>query len=420
MAYYKRKMTKGKPKSKPKRTSIRRRLQPSIGGAIIGAAVAGGKRMYNRRVNAKNYAQRQAKSSLINNLQNTDNIVKAKAVVIGTPKKDSFQEKISKAIRAPLLFKRQFGFNAESSVSGRKAMFSMGINLMNSGDLQQDISTYKNSYTTDTAAIDDQISPNAESDGAYYYVESHREKIRMINSSTLPLTGKVYLFAHKRDTGNTYGNSGAIIDPVNMLMYYSASAPIPVVADVGGGTIVGRGFEFNNTAPDVTNYAVSHASPGASSNSSGVCAIMDPSLSFTSQHVKDGINFWFRKVSSQDLSLKPGQEINLSYVFNDLPNVNREEQAQYVHIAGVTYHVVVEFQGGVVGDSTPTTGDGIVTIGCTQLSVYRESTRRIGLKNTLRSKILLQSIPIANVSAATQVTINPDSGDVDIGVAFDT
>jgi len=422
MPYYRKART---PSKKNKRIpSKRRRLQPGVMAPLILAAgaklVKTGINKYSKaKIQSQTYKARQEKSSINNRLENSDNIINSKLVTIGTKRKDSFQEKVSKATRPPLLFRRTYGFNAESNVSGRKAMFSMMVNLMTSYDLQQDISSYKANFTTDNNA-DGQIAANSEQDGAYYYIDSHREKIRMINSSTLPLTGKVHLFAYKRDSGQTYGNSAAIVDPVNMLMYYSSISPAPVTADVGGGQTIGRGFEFSTAAPDTTNYAVAHNMPGSSINTAGVAAIMDPSLSFTQSHVKDGINFWFKKISSQDLSLKPGQQINLNYLFSDLPNANREEQAQYVYVAGLTYAIVVEFQGGIVGDSTPTTGDGVVSIGSTQLSVYRESSRVIGLKNYLRSKIMLQTVPIANIAAAAQVTVNPDTSAVDIGTAFDT
>jgi len=413
---YKKRAKPGKP------TRPRRRLQPSA-GAIATAMGAGKviKRAYNnykaRQTKAKNLATAQFKQSFRNRLENSDNIVSSKAVVIGTQRELSFQEQVSRTVRPPLLFKRNYAFNAET-VSGRKGLFSMDINVLNNTDLQLDLTNYKLSLHTDTTTNSPVISANGAGDGARFYVDKHVEKIQMINSSTLPLSGKIHLIAHKRDVAGSYDS--AILNPVNMLMYYSTTAPPAQLTGAGGEQTIGNGWVFSPSVGTTTNYGISHQMPGSSVNSSGVCAIVDPLLSFGSPHVKDGWDYWFRKVSSSDFSLKPGQQMNSKFIFNDLPVFTREEQTAYTHIAGVSYCLVVEFQGGIVGDSTSTTGDGVVSIGTTQLSVIRESSRTLGMKNTLRSKIILQTNPLATISNSAQVIINPDTGDIDLGVAFDT
>jgi len=81
---------------------------------------------------------------------------------------------------------------------------------------------------------------------------------------------------------------------------------------------------------------------------------------------------------------------------------------------------VVEFQAGIVGSNEGLgVGDGKISIGSGQLSVVRESLRTIGMKNTLRSKVCLQTAPLATIGEANQQTINPDTGVVDFGAEFD-
>jgi len=394
----------------------RRRLQPTA-GALAAGALAIGKRVYKRRQAAKSAAGAAARSNFRNRLENSDNITTAKAVVIGKQRITSFQEKVSRTIRPPLLFKRNYAFSAEST-SGRKAMFGMEVNIVNNTDLQADITTYKANYNTDTTTANPQITGSGSGDGARFYVDKHTEKIQMINSSTNSITGKVHLIAYKRDVPGPYDS--ALLNPVNMLMYYSSLAPAGQVAGAGAEQIVGNGWVFNNTGAATVNFSTSKNMPGSSLNSAGLCAFMDPTLSFSSPHVKDGWNYWFRKVSTADFSLKPGQQFNSSFIFNDLPVMTREEQVSYIHLAGISYSIVVEFQAGIVGSSEGLgVGDGVISIGTGQLSVVRESLRTIGMKNTLRSKVCLQTAPLTIIPVNTQLTINPDTGLVDTAAEFD-
>ena len=409
----KKKMVKRAPKKAYR--APRRRLQPSA-AAVLTAAAAVGKRVYKRRQAAKSAAGAAARSNFRNRLENSDNITTAKAVVIGKQRITSFQEKVSRTVRPPLLFKRNYAFSAEST-GGRKGLFSMEVNIMNNTDLQADITTYKANYNTDTTTANAQISGSGNGDGARFYVDKHTEKIQMINSSTNSVTGKVHLIAYKRDVSGTYDS--AVCNPVNMLMYYSTLAPAGQVAGAGAEQTVGNGWVFNNTGANSVNFSTSKNMPGSSLNPAGLCAFTDPTLSFSSPHVKEGFNYWFRKVSTADFSLKAGQQFNSSFIFNDLPVMTREEQVSYIHLAGISYSIVVEFQAGIVGDSTAVTGDGVVSIGLGQLSVVRESLRTIGMKNTLRSKVCLQTAPLTTIAVNTQLTINPDTGVQDVSAEFD-
>jgi len=359
---------------------------------------------------------KQARSNFRNRLDNSDGITTASSEVIGTQRVLSFQEQVSQSIRPPLLFKRNYAFSAEST-SGRKAMFSMDVNIVNNTDLQADITTYKANYTTDTSAAAGTQQASGSGDSARFYIDKHTEKIQMMNSSTNSITGRMHLVAYKRDVPGPYDS--ALLNPVNMLMYYSTLAPPAQVVGAGNEQSVGNGWVFNNTGANSVNFSITKNMPGSSIAPTGLCAFMDPQLSFSSPHVKEGWNYWFRKVSSIDFALKPGQQLNKSFIFNDLPVCTREEQVSYIHLAGISYSIVVEFQGQIVGDSNVATGDGIISIGTGQLSVVRESTRILGMKNTLRSKIILQTTPLAIIAASQQQTINPDTGLIDTAAEFD-
>ncbi len=228
----------------------------------------------------------------------------SKAVVIGKQRPQTFAEKVSAVDRPPLVFKRNYQFSAECA-SGRKGWFSMNVNQMLADDLQTDITGYKSTMYTDTVTGDATVAGNAFSDNARFYIDSHKEFIRMVNSPSNSITGKIHLFVHKRDTDTSYDS--APINPINLMMYYSTNSRSLLTAGGGGEDVVGRGFAFNTTA-GVTNYSGAYNMPGSSINAAGVCASTDPTLSPMSPQIRDRVGFWFRKISTSEYSLKPGQQ----------------------------------------------------------------------------------------------------------------
>jgi hypothetical protein len=417
--YKKKAMVKRGPKKAPRR---RLQLTPLVASAARSAGTYGGKRLasaafdYAKKKMTKLYkprivGPRQARANYQNRLSSSDNITTAKAVIIGKPRSISFSEKVARVERPPLFFKRQFAFSAEC-VSGRKGWFSMEINSFNANDVLTDITSYKTQYTTDTNTSNPYVLGNSVQDFAQFYIDKLSEKIQMINSSSNSVTGKIHLFAQKRDNDNTY-QGATPITPINMMMLASQNAlPLNVV---GQETTIGNGWAFGITAGN-TNYNGVYNMPGSSINASGFTASTDLLLSPSSSHVKDRINFWFRKVATSSFSLKPGQQFNSSYVFNDLPVIHRDQQ-EFIHVAGTSYSLVVEFQAGIVGDSTALSS--AVSTGTGQLSVVREYTRILGLKNVNKSKVVMVTAPLATIADANQVIINPDTGVSDTGVDID-
>jgi len=350
---------------------------------------------------------RQARRNYQSRLSQSDNVITIKPIIVGKPRKQSFQERVAATIRAPLSFKRNYQFSAECG-SGRKGFFAMNINTMDSNDLLTDITTYKSAMTTDTATADGSIATNGLNDNAQFYVEYHKEVIKMVNSSSNSVIGKIHLFQHKRDTDSAYDGAG--INPINLMMYYCANSTSSNVTPVGGVT----GFAFTNTAGSSTGYQTVFNMPGSSLNVSQTqCASTDTTLSLTSNFIADRMGFWFKKISTSDFSLKPGQQFNSSYVLNlDNNKIHRELQ-KFVHLAKISYSLVVEFQAGIVNDSTVA---NVVSTGTGQLSVIRENMRVLGLENKLRRKIMLQTAQLTDIANANQAIINPDTGAADVGV----
>jgi len=360
--------------------------------------------------------QRRKKSSkprrvVAKSLTQTDNICTVRATIIGKRKPLTFDERVARVDRPPILFKRNYEFNAEG-ISGRKSWFSFEFNQMNNTDLGGDLTTYKAQQYTDTGNADLTVGSSQIFDGAKFYVDYLSEKLQLVNSSSNSMIGKIHLYAHKRDNDNSY--AGVPITPINLMMYYSSNRLPGLTTNLEA--VVGNGWKFDTTTSGA-NYLSIYNMPGSALHPATVTAQTDFALSPSSPHIAESMNFWFRHVDTFDFSLKPGQQINKTYIFNDLQNLMREEQAEFAHIANVSYSCVVEFRGGIVGTLGSPTNE--VSTGTSQMSVMRESKRIIGIKNKLKSKVYLQTSAPVIITQANQQIINPDTGTQLTGAQLD-
>lgn len=402
MPYFKRKL---KPKSKPK---PRRRTQAVPLAMALGAKAV--KTVIGKYRKSTELYNKRARYNRIKRIEQSDNIVSVPPIIIGKQREPSFQEKVANTIRPPLTFKRNYQFSAECG-SGRKGFFAMNINTMDSNDLLNDITAYKSALTTDTATGDATLSASGFNDNAQFYIDYHKEYIQMVNSSSNSLTGKIHLYVHKRDTDSAYDSAG--INPINLMMYYCANSTSSNVTPAGGVT----GFGFTNASGSSTGYATVFNMPGSSLNvSQTLCASTDLTLSPTSSFIKERMDFWFKKINTHEFSLKPGQQFNSSYVLHLDNNKICRELQKFVHIQNVSYSLVVEFQGGIVGNSIV---NNEISTGTAQLSIVRSNTRILGLENKLRKKIMLQTAQLVDIPNSNQIIINNDSGVQDTGVELD-
>jgi len=365
---------------------------------------AAGRYAYARATGQRYYKPGQKAAMRAENLSASDNIITLPLTSIGIPRKPSFAEKVARVERPPILFKRNYQFNAEGD-SGRKAWFNMNFNHY-SNDINTDISTYKMNLTTDQTVADDTLTESAVWDKARYYVDYMSTKLQFMNSGSNALTGKIHLFAYKRDCRSQYNN--VPVNAVNLMMYYSTFGRPLLTGSTNFEATVGNGFNFN-TSTAGSNYQANYNMPGSSINTSGICALTDLALSPFSTHVKENVAFWLKPVFSQSFSLKPGQQCNKIIKFHDLPQIYRE-QLDLEFYAGISYALAVEFQGQVVGSDDLVAGIGVVSTGSSQLSVIREDIRILGQKNGLKSKVMLQTSPLSMVPEGNQVIINPDTG----------
>lgn len=384
------------------------RLSSNIYSSIREAMT--GRRTVGRQLAQKNF----------NNRLTADNVTTAPAFKIGVPKKLSFGEKVQRLTNPPVIHKRQYAFSAECS-SGRKGMFGIPINKLNNsgsgttGDLYDDIINNWQRLTTDATSADPTFNNSSQMNGAYY-VDYLSEKIRMVNSSSNSLKGKVTLYAYKRDVDSTFTNVNVPMTPINLMMLGSTNN----LTGYGNQqeNTVGNGWKFD-TATAGVNYQSNYDMPGSVLNAGGATAQTDPELSVLSSHIKHFTGYYFRVVKQFSFALKPGQQIEHWSIFNDLPCIQRASQ-DMTYLRGISFYIVVEFEAGIVGDATVTTGDNVISTGSGQLSCIVEEKRIISHKGRKGLKVVMPTAPLTGIGLSAQYTINPDTGVADTGADQDT
>lgn len=405
-----------------------RRLQPSsqldykLGQPVrnVGRAAVKGargviryvdKKVTNRKPTTKRSAQKNFNIRL-----NSDNITHAPAFVIGKRKRDSFEERVSKIQHPPVVVHRKYAWTAECQ-SGRKAFFQIPINSLstadNGGTLYIDAVTNYTQLTTNTAAEDPTlINTTSAQFQQKVYVDYLSEKLKMVNSGSNSIKGKITLYAYKRDAGYAYSSTSVPITPINIMMYASNTGFVRF--QTGTEQTVGNGWNFDTVgATSGTNYTSNYNCPGSAMNVGAVCAFTDSELDILDSHISDFTGHFFSKVNECSFSLKPGQQIDHYTIMHDLPILQRQA-VTLTHIKGIAYSLVVSFEAGLVGDSNVLTNN-VVSTGSAQLSCIVEEKRILGTYGKQKMQMVMRTAPLTNIALADQYTINPDSGVADTG-----
>jgi len=348
---------------------------------------------------------------------NSDNIVSLPAFKFGVAKKPNFAEKVMRLTNPPVIFKRNYQWSAECS-SGRKGIFNILINDLNSGKsggggLYDDVMTsVVRRLTTDTVTQDPTLVANTSATSQQkFYVDYYSQLLNMVNSGSNALEGKIKLYAYKRDAEALYSSSNIPHVPINMAMFAS-NAGGNVSIDGGQEGVLGN-YGFNNSAPGA-DYDANYVMPGSLQNAGGATAQVDLAFDPMGAQLSGFTGYFFKMVKSIPFSLKPGQQIKHTTIFNDMPILTRAS-VEYAYLAGITYCMQIEFAAGIVGDSTVTTGDNIISTGSGQLSCMLVEKRIVGVANRTHVKIVMPTQAPAGIAKAAQYTINPDTGAADIG-----
>lgn len=407
------------------KSQTRRRLQPGVLMAGAGLALAKkGRDAYQsyrlgiRRAQRTQWRKAQARATT--SIQQSDNITSLAAFKIGTPRPDNFQEKVERIANPPVIFKRQYACSCEVD-SGRKAFFGYPINDLNSSlsgsqvGLYEDIMVQAGRLTTDTATVNPTISTGGQINNRFY-IDYYSNKLQMINSGTNSLTGKVTLYKYKRDTDIYFTNVTTPMTPINLMGLFSTNNLTAI--NSGYEATVGNGWKFDGSTSK-SNYNANYTLPGSVLNVGGVCLQTDLDLQPMSKHIQIHSGHFFKEVAQNSFSLKPGQQINQYTIMNDLPDIQRYA-VDMTYIKDTSFYLVVEFQAGIVGDSTPTTGSNIISTGSGQLSCVMEEKRIVGIRGrNTNGKVVMVTQPLTQISKAVQYTINPDTGLVDAGYEED-
>jgi len=376
---------------------------------------------YAMKNGGKKVGMTKARSNVQSRIEQSDNITTAKAVTIGKQRPIGFQEKVSRSLYPPLLFKRNYQWSAECS-SGRKGIFNIMMNDLVSGKsggggLYDDVMTsVVRRLTTDTTTQDPTLVANTSATSMQkFYIDYYSQALQMVNSSSNSVQGKIKLFAYKRDAETFYSSSNIPHQPINMAMFAS-NAGGNVSID-GGQEGVLSNYGFNNSTPGA-DYDANYIMPGSLQNTGGATAQVDLAFDPMGPQLSNFTGYFFKLVKTVPFNLKPGQQIKHSTIFNDLPILNRSS-IEYAYLAGITYCMQIEFSAGIVGDATVTTGDNIISTGSGQLSCMLVEKRIVGVANRTHTKIVMPTQAPAGIALAAQFTINPDTGAGDVGADQD-
>jgi len=412
----------GKKPVKGAKSAPRRRLQPTpmrVGqpirnvGRAVGRVGAYAKRKWTgRKPTTKFTAQRNFNLRL-----NSDNITHAPAFKIGKPKSVSFEEKVSRISHPPVVVHRKWAFTAECQ-SGKKAFFAIPINSLstadNGGTLYIDAVTNYTQLTTNTASEDPTlINTTSSLFQQKVYVDYLSEKLKLLNSGSNSIKGKITLYGYKRDCANVYSNTSVPITPINMMMYASSTGFVRF--QTGLEQTVGNGWAFDSAsgATSGTNFNQNYNCPGSAMNVGAVCAFTDSELDILDNHISDFTGYFFSKVDECSFSLKPGQQVDHYTIMNNLPFLQRQA-VTLTHIRGIAYSLVVSFEAGLVGDANNLTNN-VVSTGSAQLACIVEEKRILGTMGKQKTQMVMRTNPLNNIALADQFTINPDSGVADTG-----
>lgn len=356
------------------------------------------------------------KSRAAMRVQQSDNIVTLPAFKVGKPRKVPLSEKITRLTTPQNIFKRVWTWSSECD-SGRKGWFGIPINDLKTtvsaagGTLYNDAIENYQRLTTESTGQDPTVVTAGQVSGKKVYVDYYGGKLQMINSGTNSVTGRIHLVRYKRDCESTFANVNVPLVPINMMGYAQNEAR---GAYLPQNDTVGQGFRFDFATAGV-DLDANYDMPGSTFNSGGATFQTDPHLELFGSQVKNVTSYFFHEVASQSFSLKPGQQVNLWTLMHDLPFINRSA-LDMVYIRGVTYYLVVEFQGQVVGSSVAA---NTISTGTGQLSCIYEEKRTLGLQNKYIPKIYNMTPALSNILVANQQTINPDTGVIDIGYEDD-
>lgn len=374
-----------------------------------------------RRNVKQKLANSMAQKTFNNRVEMSDNITNAPTFKVGPVKALSFDEKVDRHANPPLTIKRQYAWSAECD-SGRKGWFQIPINKLTTagityGDLFDDALTQAQRLTTESNTADPTLTFN-QTTGQKAYIKYQSNKLRMINSATNTLEGKVTLYRYKKDADALFTNVNVPVTPINLMMLGSTQNLNNYAVgqeNTYNTTGIGSGWKFDSSTAGV-DYDANYDMPGSSVNTGGATAQTDPALQVFSPHVKELTGYFLSKVDSFKFSLKPGQQINHYTIFNNLPNIVRMSQ-EYNYLSGITYYLVIEFQAGIVGDSL--TNNSIST-GGGQLSCIFEEKRILGLRGRADgSRVYMPTPPLVGIAKSNQVTINSDTGVQDVGLEDD-
>jgi len=342
-------------------------------------------------------------------------------VKIGKPRRSTFREKVMSVSYPPVSFNSKWTFQMDNQPG---VVTAASVPILTKELLDPIVGQIYGNLVSDNGAVTSLptmgANDNVDSQQYAIMIHSYRSNLRMYNSSTNTLRGRVVWYKPVKDMDGQYENYGVHThSPINTLMLASNQAQ----SDNQPYTLTGTLFD---TVTSGLNYQSNYHHAGwplvgantTAGQNINVVATLDPSLVPGSSHVRRFFNKFWRTLKSEDFVLEPGNQFNTSVTMMGKMVSNLYDDADMIHRKNCTVIGVIYCIGQMVFSDLST--DGTISTGSSQLSIMREDTCKVQPRFTKKEARYNLTNPYLGISSANQGKINDESGELQDVYAQDT
>jgi len=337
-------------------------------------------------------------------------IKNSKGLTIGSYKPPTFRDKVMAINYPPTTFNSKWTFQMDC---GSGFVSAASIPILNKELLDPLVSQLYGNLITDistTTQLPTMANLGANSEQYSMMLHSYVTKLRLYNSSTNTLRGRIVWYKPVNDMDGQYETAGTHTNsPINQLMLASNSA-LPVNAG-----FTPQGLQFD-TITAGANYQADYHHAGApvtgalttTSSTANVVAQLDTTLVPGSVFVRRAYSKLWSTLKTEEFMLEPGNQFNTSLSIKGKMINNLYDDADMIYrkncsIVGVIYVLGQVVFSDVAGNSTITTGSS-------QLSVMREDTCLAQPRIVKRNTRMNMTNPYQTLATTAQAIINDETG----------
>jgi len=334
-------------------------------------------------------------------------------VKIGKPRRSTFREKVMSVSYPPVNFNSKWTFQMDNQGG---VVTAASIPILTKELLDPIVAQVYGNLVSDNAAVTSLptmgANDNVDSQQYSIMIHSYKSFIKMYNSSTNTLRGRVVWYQPTKDMDGQLESFGVHThSPINTLMLASNQAQADNQPYTLGGTI------FDNVTAGA-NYTANYHHAGwpivgantTAGQNVNTVAHLDPSLVPGSPQVRRFFSKFWKTLKSEDFVLEPGNQFNTSVTMMGKMVSNLYDDAGMIHMKACTVIGVIYCIGQMVFSDLST--DGTISTGSSQLSVMREDICKVQPRFLKKEARFNLTNPYLSISTAQQAKINDESGEL--------